>query len=200
MIGNRFLQRFILVVVMCLPALQANTLDLGFISFDVFIPGLPGLPGSNIFSINNFTGDPLLGGFALDPVFPSFTPVTFMNSTLSLVDSGGFTQVVLLGDLDPGTFTPPSLEFSDTVSFAAATFSATLSTTIFQLSNGTTFTAVSPNISVTLLGSSGPFLTPGVDSAIIFVDAVPEPTSWVLLPVLGVLSRLLRRRIRPSGV
>src|SRR5689334_22198339 len=71
--GGRAMPR--LGVVVCAMALLfpvaalCDTVNIGFISYDVFIPGGAGTPGTNVFNISNFTGDPSSGGFALPPDF-----------------------------------------------------------------------------------------------------------------------------------
>jgi hypothetical protein len=80
----------------------ADTINLGFISFDGFIPGSSGSPGVNEFSINNFTGDPGLGGSALPPDFPIFSSLTIQGAQLTVFEPSG-NEVFPLGDLAPGT-------------------------------------------------------------------------------------------------
>ena len=158
----------------------ADTVALGYVSFDVLIPGAPGIPGVNTFTVGNFTGDPSLGGNDLPPTFPVLTSVTFLSSSLTLV-SGGTSQVFALGDLGPGLYNPPP-DFPDTESFTSATFSATLDTTTFQLDGGGTFNASSNQIAVDLLPSIGNELVAATDLALITVSAVPEPSEfWMLL-------------------
>jgi hypothetical protein len=174
------------------PAARANAvaLDLGFISFDNVIPGAPGSPGINGFSIFNFTGD-----FALPDSFPSLTAVTFMNATLAL--SGPSPETLSLGDLAPGAYDPISLgvTFPDTVVFTSATLAATLSQTTLNLADGSLFTAPSPILTVVLSPSLPPDLTAGVDLALITVSTPePKPASVVLLAMaVFVLWRLLQR-------
>lgn len=67
----------------------ADTINLGFVSFDAFIPGSSSSPGVNEFSINNFTGDPGLGGSALPSDFPIFTFLTIQGARLTLVEPSG---------------------------------------------------------------------------------------------------------------
>lgn len=193
-------ERLVLAVVLVssLQSAKANTEYLGYIAFSNLIPGAPGAPGVNVFSLNNFTGDPLLGGFAVPPTFQSLTPVTFLSSTLTLV-AGGLPQVISLGSLGPGSFTPVPLQFADTVDFDSAVFSAVLNTTTFQLADGTTFQATSPAISVNLLPSTGPFLAADIDFGLIAVNGspavVPEPAPVCLLLVaLPFLRRWLLKR------
>jgi hypothetical protein len=110
----------------CVSFARANVIDIGFVSFDNVIPsGGPGSPGVNGFSVNNFTGDPALGGFALPPFFPVLTFVTLTNAELDL--SGPSPQSLPLGNLAPGSYDPFTLStaFPDTVLFTSATFTAT---------------------------------------------------------------------------
>lgn len=172
----------------------AQATPVGLISFDVLIPADPPDPGVNAFNITNFTGDPVSGGFALPPDFPVLTSVTFLSSSLTLVLDDSTIEVVSLGDIAPGPFLdlltgdpPLSLQFPDTTGFVSATFSATLSSIFFLLSDGSTVMATSPSISAVLLPAAGTTLTAGTDFALIDVPttpvstAIPEPASLVLL-------------------
>ena len=168
-------------------ACHAGELSIGYLSLDSLIPGAPGSPGVNTFTVGNLTGDPLNGGNDLPPTFPVLTPLTFKNSTLVLW-SGNTSQTIDLGDIGPGFFNPLSLEFADTVLFSSAVFSATLDSTNLQLDGGGAVTLASPNVSASLLPSGGPTLAPGVDLVLLNVSfeapaAVPEPASWTLLVI-----------------
>src|SRR5204863_8566545 len=80
----------VLAVQLVQPAVTwADTINVGFISFDGFIPGVASAPGVNEFSINNFTGDASLGGFELPPDFPVLVFVTFKNAALTVNESSG---------------------------------------------------------------------------------------------------------------
>ena len=123
-----------------------DTVNLGFITFDVLSPATGTTPGVNVFNITNLTGDPLLSGFALPPDFPVVTSVIFLDSTLTL-DDGGPLPGISLGSIDPGPFTPPgSLQFPDTTAFTSVIFSATLNQTSLLLADGTTFLVDSTSI------------------------------------------------------
>lgn len=58
---------------------RADTVALGAITFDVFIPGGIGSPGVNDFSIDGFPGL-----FGLPPDFPASDPLIFLNSSTEL--------------------------------------------------------------------------------------------------------------------
>jgi hypothetical protein len=96
-----------------------------------------------------------------------------------------------LGDIGLGFFSPPSLEFADTIEFSSARFTASLDSPDFLLSGGSTFTANSLLIDVLLSPAAGNALAPGIDVTLITVsDAVtpiPEPASWILLVSAGVI-------------
>src|ERR1700738_3975513 len=103
---------------LCMMALtavaSAAPISLGVVSFDVLIPGGPGAPGVNAFTVSNLTGDPSASGFALPPDFPAITPLTLRGASLMLNGASGF-QTISLGDLGPGQFSPLSLHFADTL-------------------------------------------------------------------------------------
>lgn len=183
-----------------------HAISIGYISFDSSIPG-PG--GVNTVTINNLTGNPASGGSALPPDFPVFDSLFLTNSmvTLSSLSIGGSTVVqdFLLGDIGPGFFPDPSgiLQFPDTTNFFSATFTATLNQTSFLLSDGSTFVAASPLVSVTLLPASGSFLVAGSDLALIDVSPVnvapvPEPGTWLMLGS-GLVGLWMWGRRKTSG-
>jgi hypothetical protein len=58
------------LTLICLPGVGQADIGLGYISFDNLIPGTPGSPGVNGFTIANLTGDPSSGGNDLPPDFP----------------------------------------------------------------------------------------------------------------------------------
>ena len=163
---------------------QASTIDIGLISFDFLIPGTPGV---NAFNISNFTGDPGTGGFALPPDFPVFTSLSFLFSTLTLVDTTG-AHVIPLGDIGSGPLIPPSsVQFPDTDLFSKATFSATLDQTSLTLFDGSTFAAASSAIEAEILPSSGNSFVAGTDFAVITVSS-SEPRTFTLVSAgLGAL-------------
>jgi len=177
----------------------ASTVNLGVFSFDNLIPD-GATPGVNVFDISNYTG-----AFDLPPDLPVATGVTLQNAMLNLdiddIDGGGSVQIVL-GDIGPGVFTPANAaEFSDTIAFTDATLTATLDNTSLTLDDGSTFTA-DPNISVTILPSTGVDLAAGTDFAIITAAAAvttPEPsTAWLLAAFSGALVAALVVRKRKS--
>ncbi len=167
---------------------HANTIALGVISFDPFLPPSPPVPGTNAYNLTNFTG-----GFAIDPIFPAATALSFNGAMFVLTPTSGGAITVLLGNVGPGPLLDPmgnplfALQFPDTTTFSSAVFSATLSQTTFLLTNGTTVAVVgSPMITATILPSSGSTLVPGIDFAVLTVNvgpstAVPEPASLLLV-------------------
>jgi hypothetical protein len=166
----------------------ADAINLGFISFDGFIPASSGSPGVNEFSINDLTGDPALGGFALPPDFNVLTFVTFKNAQLALDEPSG-SMVIALGDLGPGTTIRDLI--SGSTDLLSATFSATLNETTLSLSGGGIFTAGSPLIEAVISPSSAQLLAAG-DFSLIAVSSVPEPASGPIL-LVGTLAVILRR-------
>lgn len=199
----------LLVLAGGLGSARADQVNLGTISFDIFIPAGPSAPGTNAFDISNFTG-----GFNLPPDFPVADDLTFLTSFLILTgtqpdpSNPGSTillnEKIPLGDIGPG-FPAFALQFPDTFSFSQAELQGTLSSTTFALANGgstangpypdgSSFTANSSSIDVLLLPSSGNNLMAGTDQVVISVSgtvsaqAVPEPasSSLVLLLLLGI--------------
>jgi hypothetical protein len=186
----------IAVAAVLFPTISLASLDLsiGYLSFDNPIPGAPGSPGVNAFTVGNLTGDPLSGGFALPPTFPVLTNLTFKNSSLELFSGGLLTQTLNLGDIGPGFFSPNDLQFPDTQNFSSALFMATLDFTSLQLDGGGSLTASSDQISALLLPSIGNTLTAGTDFTLIEVAAVPEPDSLFLLGCVVAILSVVKRR------
>jgi hypothetical protein len=180
----------------------ATPVPIGLLSFDTLIPGSPGSPGVNGFTIANLTGDPALDGFALPPDFPVSTSVLFLSSTLTL-ETGSTSQVFNLGDIGPGFFSSPALQFTDTILFSFAAFSAVLSPASFDLL-GTpgVFQVDSPTITLDLLPSSGGELVAGIDFAVLSASGtvatapVPEPSFFGLLMILLLTLLLLHKRLK----
>jgi hypothetical protein len=180
----------LLLVLMGSAAARADSLNVGVLSFDVLIPG-----AIDVFTVNNSTQ-----AFALPPDFPISSALTFSNPTFTLTESGT-PGSMSLGDIGPGFSQQLVL---DSASFSEADFTAQLSQTLFTLADGTSFQASSNTLTATLLPSSGPFLTAGVDSVLLTVSGsvvatpVPEPASWLLFagaaPWLILLRRVIRRR------
>lgn len=172
---------------------HADTINVGLISFDPFIAGSADTPGVNIFSIFNFTDDPISGGFALPPDFPVITPLTFTFGSLIVMGPGG-TQIIPLGDIGPGPLSPlASLQFPDTTLFSSVIFAATLNQSSFLLSDGSTFVAGSSAILAELLPASGNSLEPGGDFALISVSSVPEPR-YLTVTAAALLALLYAKR------
>ncbi len=175
----------------------AATIALGGISFNTLIPSGGGSPGVTNFEIDNFTG-----AYALPSDFPAIANLTFQNSQLVLTEQGGTQVTIALGDLTPGANTPNVLDFSSTLDLVSATFTATLSSETFALSDGTTFEATSSQISSEVTPSSAATLTPDLDFSLIVVSgssvptSVPEPRSLCLacMAVIGVIACGLRKR------
>lgn len=199
-------QIFVCLITFLAPSLlRADVFNLGVIGFATAIPGAAGLAGVNTFDIDNFTGDPSMGGSSLPPDFPSLTPVTFKDSSLT-VQIGNTKQVIALPDIGPGTldfFTISALGFPDFAQISSAVFTATLDTQTQLLADGSTFNDNSPQINVSIADLSTGFLVPDSDSTLITVSnvilATPEPANWLMLAtiiacVFGplVLSRLKR--------
>jgi len=164
-------------------SVSADTINVGIVSLDPFIsPNDDGI-GLIALDVFNLTGDPASGGFALDPDFPSHTPVTFLAATLTLVVDGN-SKVIDLGDLAPGLRDPAlDLLFPDAALISSLAFSATLSTTSFLLGDASTFVAASAAISLSMLPANGVAFTPG-EAGVIQVERAseaPEPFALLLV-------------------
>ena len=172
------------------------TLALGGVSFNTLIPGGAGVSGVTNFEVDNFTG-----AFALPSDFPVIANLIFQNSQLVLTEQGGTQDVISLGSLTPGAATPNVLDFSSTIGFVSAAFTATLSSQTFTLSDGTTFEASSSQISSEVSPSAGPTLSPDIDFSLIIVSGTSVPTSvpeprWLLLPLVALAGMAAIRRHR----
>lgn len=179
---------------------RGNDVPIGFLSFDVFIPAGSG-PGINAFDLFNFTGPSW--GPAVGPLYAADS-LTFDNASLTVDFQGGSSQIINLGDLDPGELLDsggnPVVQFPSTDVFTSAVFTATLSQSSFMLSDGTTVNAAS-SISADLLPSSGGSLQAGVDFVTINAEspgAMPEPDTaqCLLITLAGIclLNVLVRAR------
>jgi hypothetical protein len=204
-VSTAFWLTFIGVLVSLEAPLAASPINTGLLTYDVLLGSTPGFPGVNHFQIWNLTGDPALGGQGLAPDFPIYTPISFTNATVSVV-IGNVVQTIPVSDMSPGVFDFPDLEFSSDLLIQSATFTANISPLQFELSTLEPYLADSDQISVTLLPSAGDDLQPGIDLAVITIDAtveapteVPEPASFGLacsalgLVVLGMLRARTRR-------
>jgi hypothetical protein len=176
----------------------ANILAVGLLSWDPLIPGDAGAPGVSAFNIANFTGDPNAGGDAIPPTFPIVSSLRFLNSALVLTSAGG-SQNFQLGDIGPGTFSLPALEFPDSADFSSAVFTASLDTSSFALDGGDLMTADSRLVTALMLPSVGSSLVAGNDSILITVSAepsaLPEPSTFHVLS-LALVWMVLRYRLR----
>ncbi|HXM45187.1 MAG TPA: hypothetical protein VN924_28370 [Bryobacteraceae bacterium] len=174
----------VLLGIVSTPAV-ASEITIGLLSFDVVIPA-GNSPGINAFDIYNFTGS-TYGPFA---GVPYVTDSVTLDDTLLTVDFQDGSSQLAFGpdDIGPGEL-PGGIQFPSSTQFVSATLTATLSQTVFTLSDGSTFTAA-PTISVDLTPSSGGLLVAGVDFAAIYAESAaigtPEPCSGILL-ALGLV-------------
>jgi hypothetical protein len=188
------------LLVLLLSVARADTVNLGYFIFVNLEAPDPPLPGTNGFEINNLTGV-----FALPPDFPIADGLTLQSASLTL--TGDVNQVVLLGDMGPGSVTPFDSLFPDTTQILSAELTATLSDTTFLLDDGSSFQASSPVVHAILMSSSGPDKPNNIDDfAVITVSGdlvvdpppppppgeIPEPSSYWLL--IGVVPWVLMKR------
>lgn len=193
---------FVLPLLLCVSApARATTISVGMMSFDQFIPPVPGDPtsvGLNAFNIFNSTG-PFAAPF--DPSVPPnpVDPISLLNANVRLTEVGGSTTDVSIGAIAPGLLDDgagspfTALQFPDTTQFTSAVFTATLSTVDFLLSDGNSFHAASPDLLFTLAAIPGGFLVPNPTDPLTLISfdltgeittapvAVPEPGTLFLL-------------------
>ncbi len=198
--NNRVSRICLAIFLLCPTTAFCSSINVGFISFDEFIPAGNGTSGVNFFNVLNFTG-----GLALPPDFPATDALVFLNSSLTLV-SGGSPVVILLGDIGPGSFTPTDqVQFPFSSLFTGAVFNGTLNRTSFIFSGGGTFTVSSTAITANLFPSSGATLTPGTDFAVITVTSadppstVPEPYAAPMMGAAALILLIAARRMKYSA-
>ena len=139
------------------------------------------------------------GSNNLAPDFPIVDNVIFQNVTVTA--DGNAISVPAVG---PGSVQPSALSFVESVQFPSATFSATVSDTDLNLSDGTILQLTSDVVTGTLVPSSGNGLAAGVDLVVLTVNgnislaSVPEPSSrslsiaasMVMLGIAGLRLKL----------
>jgi hypothetical protein len=189
-------------ILLTISSLAADSLNIGVLSFNNLNPGGGGSAGINDFEVDNLSG----ALFALPPDFPVSDSITLRGVQVTVFPTGGgSSQVVSLGDLSPGVYTPDALHFLDSSQFAEATLQAALSQTSFLLFDGSTFVADSAAIDATLLPSSGPVLQPGQDFVVLSVSgevsAVPEArhTAFFLVALIIGLLTLRIKHLKQSS-
>jgi hypothetical protein len=162
------------IVVVLLPATgHASTVTVGDIQF------VSEFVGVNDFTVDNYTGSNNLGFFSVE------NDLVFTNVVITATESGGGVLSFTPADIGPGTDT--SSQVADTLLFTQVVFSAILSPSTFNLTNGSSGTFVAnPALTFTLLPSSGPYLVAGIDGSTFDADPSPEP-STLLLFGLGLL-------------
>jgi len=179
---------------------QADTVNVGALSYDTFIPAGGGSPGVYAFDLANLTG-----AYGLPPDFPVSDPFTFGSAVLTLTLRDLSQDVIDLGDIGPGFLLDgngnPIVQVPGSDVFDSAEFTATLSPLAFALSDGTEFAAALGSIDVLLLPSIGTTLTVDVDQTTVsvpgaVVTTAPEPGSCdlILTGLLGLGLGLQRRR------
>jgi hypothetical protein len=172
---------------------RADTEIVGELSFDTLNSGV-----TDAFTVRNFTGDDNLG------FFPVMDNVDFEGITIAYTDSTTSTTTsAALPDLSPDQVSN-QLAVSASDMYSQAVFQATLSQTIFTLSDGTTFQADSSTVTFTLSPSTPPSLQADTDLELISVSGslitppAPEPPVWLLL-IGGMLCLLGVKRARSAG-
>ncbi len=176
-------------LVLSIPAFGA-TINIGAISFNEFVPNIPGVPGINSFDIQNLTGT-----FSLPPDFPVSDALIFQSGSFQLFQGSTLWGTFTLGNIGPGPLLDlsgsPFVQVPGDLLFTSARFLATLSSPTFTVDGGGVLVANSLSIDALFLPGSGPNLIAGVDSALISINAnppsaVPEASSgWLLLIGIG---------------
>lgn len=181
---------------------RGDSINIGAVSFDGFIPADVNTPGVNAVDVGNFTG-----GFALPPDFPVASDLVFQNATLTLNLIGQAPQVIALPDIGPGFLLDsggnPLVLVPGDESVSSVKFSAVLSPLVFGLDGGSSVSANSSSIEVLLVPSSGDHLIAGVDLATISVSTspVPEPATaaTLLFGLIGLLWCTTKTRYKSSA-
>lgn len=200
---RRIFARFLPAALLIAPAIALGMpVNVGVLSFDEFIPGASS-PGINAFNLANFTGN-----FSLDPDFPSISPITLLNSSLTLFPVSSAPSVINFGDLGPGFLLDPSfnpfVQVPGDTAFTSVLFTASVASTPIQLADGRFVVPTATAVSLSLSPISGSRLTPG-DFATITLDVadvpavVPEPSFGVVLAFLTAALLLVARRKRRSA-
>jgi len=176
-------------------AASADSVTVGVLTYDVNNPGTAVSVGIDAFTLYNGTG-----AFSLPPDLPVAGDLTFLGAAVTPAGLG----VSSFGDQGPGS---SQILFLDSNLFTSALFQATLSQTLFTLSDGTSFQADSNVLTATLLPSNGTTLVAGTDSVLLTVSgtpvvaAVPEPSSLLIvagaLPLLLTATRRMSLRVKP---
>jgi len=183
-------------VLLTIASCSADPMLLGTFSFDQLVLASQSSSGVNAFTISNYTGDPGVGGFALPPDFPVYSPITFKNIVVTLV-SGGMLQTYSVPDVVGGSITPAQLQFPDTLTFDSASISLSLDQASLTLSDSTVFDAI-PLVTVTIVPSTGPFLAAGTDFALLAANAagteIPEPRSTAAVILASIAFAMKGRR------
>jgi hypothetical protein len=188
-------------------SVRADEIPIGYIAYSSFQFDANGNLITTTLSVNNFTGDPTLGGFALPPDFPVVTFLNIDDATLTLEGPSAPSSPISLGTLAPGPLLDPlgdpltSLTFAAGSTFTSALLEGTLSTTTVTLADGTVVN-LSPTISTVLLPSLGGSLTPDLDVALIEANTAPvvptpEPPA-IYLMALGMLCLVVAKFVRGS--
>jgi hypothetical protein len=189
----------VLFISLLLPsAAFCETVNIGFVSHDVFTYPDFHTSGVNYLNILNFTG-----GFAQPPNFPILDPLILLNGSFTINSGPPPWTIPLdpLGDIGPGILGPTELlKFSEWTAFETVIFTATLSQTRFRLSDGRTFVANSPNVTAVLRrDENDPDMFSRLGSALVTVSNVPEPgTAFLLGPALAILIGFRIGRQRPA--
>jgi hypothetical protein len=182
--------------VMSAGAASADSVTVGVLSYDVNDPGTAVSVGIDAFTLYNGSG-----AFSLPPDLPVANDLTFLGAAVTPAGLGASS----FGDQGPGS---SQILFLDSDFFTSALFQATLSQTLFTLSDGTSFQADSNVLTAKLLPSNGTALVAGTDSVLLTVSGtpvvttVPEPSSLLLvagaLPLLLMATRRMSLRVKPS--
>jgi hypothetical protein len=175
-------------------------LPIGLLSFDELIAGPPGL-GVNYISLQNFTGDPADGGFAIDPDFPVYSAIEFRN--LKLTISIGMAELdFALPNLGPGGLGPlAELQFANDIPVDWVRLSGELAPSTLQLASGKAVVLPGESFSAKLLPFNGIALVANSDLAVVSVPltAVPEPAALLITGLaltFGLSVRSRRRAVK----
>jgi hypothetical protein len=185
--ARNVLFQFLVVGLFCAPAAFGTSITIGFITFDNGAP----TAGQNEVSVNDLTGLTYCCSVANGTPVCDNLNLTNLSLTVNYLDAQSHPQQTVLtvpGSIGPGTMVPSNFIFPGSENITSLIFAATISPTIFHLTDNSVVQAA-PTV------SSAP-LTPGSNTLSLLTvtsSSVPEPACATLI-ALGLLLVAIRSR------